>query len=342
MKNNPIFQVLVVTNGSLRVADGNPWDLAVGQLGIFDAETNLAVTAAIPDKFYLAVGIANAAGTIGDIRKSAGEHIKKALLNTVFSKHPEAGAEQTIVADFTGLVPIVGQDYVIRLTFLSGHILTQNGFVLPSKTFVVTATTAVLADLVNAITDEINKDLEGVVVATDDGATTVTMTIKTEPLAQSVAGINPNYSFLRQLKAVASFGGRFEFETAHIAITDTPPVYEQGSGYDIQQWEYVAGGWKGKPSGGIYRNSEVLGQFFGETEIFADKTKKYWTMRLNYNYPSNSGGFLDYSNQMETVVCIEDTFANKGFMDALNALFLTVTDAQPQSEGSYETTEKVA
>lgn len=342
MKNNPIFQVLVVTNNALRVANGNPWDLAVGQLGIFDAETNKAVTAAIPDKFYLAVGVANQAGTIGDIRKSAGEHIKKAMLNSVFSKHPETAADQTIAVDLTGLVPVVGEDYLIRLSFLSGHILTQNGFALPRKSFVVTATTAVLADLVNAITDEVNKDLEGVVVATDDGATTVTFTIKSEPLAKIVNGINANYSFLRQLKATLALGGQFEYESANISITDTPPVYAQGSGYDIMQWEYVSGGWKGKPEGGIYRTSEVLEQFYGDTEIFADKTKKYWTMRLNYAYPSNSGGMLEYSNEMETVICIEDLFANKTFMDALNALFKTVTDAQPQSSGEYETTEKVA
>ena len=322
MKNNPVFQVLVVSNTSALAAGGKLEELAVGQLGLFNADTNLAVdpNGAFPDKFYFAVGIPNAAGTLGDIRKSTGEYIRKSKINTAYSQLPVAAASQVHTIALAGFVPAANKDYVFRLTFMSANTMYMQGFNHPVKSFVVSTGTVApnLATFQDLIVAEVNKDVEGLVVASKN-STNVIFTIGAEDKTATLGGLNPKYAFLRQFKTTLSIGG--DFEIGQYTVTTTGPVYEQGSGYDIAQMEYIAGGWNGDP--GIYRTGEINGLIGFNTPIFAVAGTKYWTLRLNYEFESHSGGNLEYSNQLETLIAIPNTAGYAALIavlvDAINA-----------------------
>jgi len=78
--NNKVFQVLVTKgNAALPSRSATLDSLAVGQLGIFDAKTNLAIdgtTNPVRD-FYLAVGVDNDGDTVMDgVNFSAGQLIQ--------------------------------------------------------------------------------------------------------------------------------------------------------------------------------------------------------------------------------------------------------------------------
>lgn len=320
MKNNPVFQVLVASSDTILPAGGALETLAVGQLGCFNAETNLSVNigAALPDKFYFAVGIPNAQGTLGDIRKSSGEYIRKSKLNTAYAQSAIAPASQVHTVALAGFVPAANKDYVFRLTFMSANTMYMQGFNHPVKSFVVS--TGAVAPTLDALLDlmvlEINKDVEGIVVASKSG-TSLVLTIGSEDKVATLAGLNPKYAFLRQFKTTLSIGG--DFAIGDYTVTTTGPVYEQGSGYDIQQMEYLAAGWNGDP--GIYRTGEINGLIGFATPMFAIAGTQYWTLRLNYEFESHSGGNLEYSNQLETVIATP--IANTTLIAALVAMINT-------------------
>lgn len=303
MKNNPVFQVLVVSQATAAAPGALLEALTVGQLGIFNADTNLAVTpsAPFPDKFYFAVGIPNASGTLGDVRKSAGEYIKKALINTVYSQDAKAGVNGVTTLTLTGFVPASNKDYVIRFTFMNADTMQMQGFNHPTKTFVISTkevapTLSVFQDLIVA---EVNKDPEALVLAAKVG-TTVTFTVKGEDKVTTLAGLNPKYHYLRQFVVKTAIGG--DFVPSNYTLTVVDPIYEQGSGYDIAQQEYIAGGWNG--NSGIYRESDLTSFIGYGTDIFSVAGTYYWTMRLNYEFFSHSGGNLPYYNQLETVIAV--------------------------------------
>ncbi len=326
MKTNPINQVLVVTNPAILAAGGAISTLSPGQLGIFNYDTGLSIAtfATLPAKFYLAVG-EGTGNVLSDVRKSSGECLRKSMLNTAFSKGYKAPVDQVHTITFgAGFTALRGEDYTLRLNFYSGHILSQNGFAIPSKAFTYSPPIAgdptaafSTADFTTGLAAVINADPEKIIVATRS-ANTLVLTIKSEAKAIDLGGINPNYDFLRQITATVSLSNGFEDGGATTAIT-TPAVYEQGSGYDVRWEEYIAGGWNGNP--GIYRDSNILGLFWGATNLKADVSKRYWQMRVNYGIPSNSGGMLNYVNENETLIVIEDILANNALAVLLNAIF---------------------
>ena len=323
MKNNPIFQVLVVSNTGICTTGYGLDQLAVGQLGLFNADTNLAIdpNGAFPDKVYWAVGIANAAGTLGDIRKSAGEYIKKGKINTAFSQASVTEAAQVTTIDFTGFVPVKDKDYSFRFNFMNNDSMYMHGFDHPTKPFVVSTDPNTAPTLANFIIDcaaEINKDTEKVITAVAT-ATTLVLTFAIDEKVDLLGGLNPKYRALRPYKVTVSVGG--DFIPSNYSITTVEPVYSQGLGYDIAQLEYLAGGWNGHP--GIYRDSSLTGLIGHSTKIFADIAAKYWTVNFNYEFESHSGGNLPYSNQLETLIAIPETGAYSTLIalltDAINA-----------------------
>jgi len=335
MKNNPIFQVLVVSNTGICTTGYGLDQLAVGQLGLFNADTNLAVdpNGAFPDKFYWAVGIPNSAGTLGDIRKSAGEYIKKSKINTAFSQASVTEAAQVSTLNLTDFVPAANKEYVIRFSFMNNDSMYMHGFDHPTKAFVVStgAIAPSLADFADSIAAEVNKDTEGLIIATvpivNGGADThVVFTFGVDEKVDTLGGLNPKYRKLRPYKVNIGIGG--DFIVTDYILTSVEPVYSEGLGYDIAQLEYVAGGWNGNP--GIYRDSTLTGLIGHSTKIFADASTKYWTLRLNYEFESHSGGNLPYSNQLETLIAIPEgaTYA------ALIAILVDAVNAHNATSGT--------
>jgi len=321
MNTNPIFQVLVVGAGTSLNTAGNTIDqLTTGQLGVFNADTNLAFTnmAAIPERFYFGLGALDVAGN-KDVKKSTGEAILKKYVKTVTSKNYDAPVAQVSTVTMTGYTPTAETSYSLGIEFRSGATYQRDGYTLPRKTFVVdTADVAPsLANLIIAFANKINADPEDIVTATYTG-TTLVLTFASTPKVGNVAGINPNYVYLRNFTGVVSLKEGFEGTPCTVAIS-TAAVYEQGSGYDIQREEYVAAGWTGNP--GLYRDADLAGLFRSANFApLAVAGTNYWVMRLNYNMPSNSGGFLSYENQVETVIAIPDSASYKTLISALEVM----------------------
>jgi hypothetical protein len=79
---------------------------------------------------------------------------KGAIKNAKYNVYV-APVEEKITFDFTGVVPVVGNRYVVR--FIYNDIYEHPGQF--TKTYEVIATTAILADLVAALKNRINKDM---------------------------------------------------------------------------------------------------------------------------------------------------------------------------------------
>ncbi len=80
------------------------------------------------------------------------------------------------------------------------------------------------------------------------------------------------------------------------------PVYEEGSGVNIQQKEYHASGWAGS---GPYKLSQVTGMDYGNIQYLASKTAKYDQFILQYDQTSEAG-WQEYSNNLSTVIAIPE------------------------------------
>jgi hypothetical protein len=96
--------------------------------------------------------------------------------------------------------------------------------------------------------------------------------------------INLNYFFPRQTDA--TLVGVAGFEGNSTIITEQEMVYEDGSGYDVKQLEYEAGGWNGAP--GPYR---VYNDGLAQTgfRYFADQAVGYNLVHLSHDQHSISG-----------------------------------------------------
>ena len=81
------------------------------------------------------------------------------------------------------------------------------------------------------------------------------------------------------------------------------PVYEEGSGINIQQKEYHASGWAGS---GPYKLSQVTGMGYENINYLSVKGTTYDQFIVQYNQTSESG-WQEYSNVLSTVIAIPET-----------------------------------
>lgn len=142
--------------------------------------------------------------------------------------------------------------------------------------------------------------------------------ITTIPLAiQQFCGINTMYYNPRQTVVIPSLIEGFNC-TGKVTITQTA-LDEEGSGYDIKQKEYHAGGWNGKP--GVYRASTALGLAMPGFKYFADEAKKYDQFNLIYDQFSTAG-WKEYLNNLMTLVAIPgaDTVTRNSFASVMDAI----------------------
>lgn len=324
MKNNPIFQVLVVSNTTF-LATGNGLNaLGVGQIGAFNAETNVSFDPAgtIPDKFYLAVGHAT-----DGIRKSAGEYIRRAAVTRAEGQAPVDFSAHVCNVAFSGFTPDDQTSYTVRVSLNSGKAMQMFGYDNPQKSFtILTGSVAPsLTAFIDLLVAEINADPEGILTASNVAGTTLRITAGQEAKETTVGGINPHYSYLRNYVIKVACTNGFSDQPSAFTIAYTPtegPAFEQGSGYDIQQLEYVAGGWNGRP--GIYRDSELVGLFAaGNFVPLAVGASKYYQLWLEYAQQYSSNGFLDYTNTNQTLIAVPNQDDDINYL-ALNTALLAL------------------
>ena len=136
-RNNDVFQVLVTKgNLALLTAGSRVESLAVGQLGLFDANTQLSVTAAIPRESYFAVGVAPSGGaTLEDIMTSAGQMIQtKGIVNKSFKPH---SASRPKTVKVSGYAAECDKDYGVRVEFRNAKIYRIQGSNQFSESYLV-------------------------------------------------------------------------------------------------------------------------------------------------------------------------------------------------------------
>ena len=132
--------------------------------------------------------------------------------------------------------------------------------------------------------------------------------------------VNPKYFKSRQIKAIPSLvGGTCAWGT--VAET-TPMVYATNLGYDIQELEYLAGGWNGMP--GPYRQSGLHGLPFNKFhyQISTGDAKSIYNI-TTVEYDNESvGGWQTYKNSAATFFVIKE-----GVSTNLDTIIASVTTA---------------
>jgi len=335
---NAIFQVLV-TSGNLPLAvDGEDLSkLKLGQLGVYNADTNIAVNAANAAKarnLFLAVGTEVDGSTptvLLDYKKSAGQTIQTKGIKLVTSRCYTPPREQ--IVDITDFFAFCETDYAIKFRFENQSAMTRYGFNTPAKTFTATTSCCAIscdtvcknfaAEAAYLLVQEINKDTDQLLTAQLIDYTTTPGTpaiveledyadwveanedkglgirVTTHPTKlQQYASINLGYEFPRGTHIITSLVGGFH---CNGKVTEFQTlIYEEGAGYDIVQLEYFAGGWDGKP--GIYRQSALFGLERPGIVTYADPKGKY--LMFNWNYHVETREDRTYEANTDTIVAV--------------------------------------
>lgn len=135
-RDNDVFKVLV-TKGNQAVLGPNLKvdNLADGQIGVFNSDTNVslnAASAANTKEFYLAVGV-HTGGVLTSIRQSSGNEIQGDNLNDYTFKPHTAGQSQIVeVENFTAKCD---SDYAMKIEFFNSKIWRNQGYTQYSHVF---------------------------------------------------------------------------------------------------------------------------------------------------------------------------------------------------------------
>lgn len=325
-RNNDVFQVLVPTVAA-PAAVGTTLDaLAQGAIGAFSYNTNLALspTNKPVEDFYLAMKVKNLAGQ-DDIIKSSGTHIQ--TKNIVNYNHKAYVAPVQMVTENVMKVITCGEEIGVKIEIRNQEAYRLNGFNQVVKSFLVPTGTcndcddncfdSTCVSVLDALVKEINNDPDGIVVATKTDPTDcetadgkLTLTVNPQVL-QDFCTINLGYFFPHQTQIIVTPLDGFNATTIK-----TEMVYEQGSGYDVKQLEYEAGGWNGKP--GIYRVFND-GLTKGGFHYYSEVGKKYDLFHASYDQVSVSGWRQDAHFERTIIAAENGTIATavKAFLDVI-------------------------
>lgn len=194
-RNNDVFRVLPVTDCNLLAEGNSVEELAIGQLGAFDAATNLAVdqfTNPMPKEIFFALAYTTDAGGI-DYRTSAGQVIQKQGVVGYTTKACTSGSPMKVtVGNFKAECDT---EYGIRVEFRNAKINRIQGYNQFSKAYMVK--TPCCDDCAegcgsldaNVLTQlfvvNINADISGLVVA---------QAVARQPLTIATHGTSQNYA----------------------------------------------------------------------------------------------------------------------------------------------------
>lgn len=216
--------------------------LADGEIVVLDKYKKVLAAGAInldSDIIYIVQGTGetfsytNEAGTtITGARKVVtsdpieGKKVKKFTANGYTAK-----VERTAVVNLTGLVPVVGTEYLIRIIYKD--IVEHPGQF--TQTYRITATDAVLKTLVDAFTAKINKHAGRRVVSSDDDAS---ITLTGLAIPEVTSGLTDYNEF-----EMVNFDVRFLYVNAAgdwaTMLSTTTTVTYTGATYGSGTWEQV-------------------------------------------------------------------------------------------------------
>jgi len=129
MSRDNVKRVLVTSgNQAVLAAASKPENLALGQVGVFDAATNISIAAAsTPREFYISVGIdETGTGLVSGTKDSAGQVIQaKNIRAYTFRPHTPARAQ---VLRMKGVIPDnTIEDYAFKFEFRNAKIYRHQG-----------------------------------------------------------------------------------------------------------------------------------------------------------------------------------------------------------------------
>lgn len=342
-RGNAPFQVLVASgDAALLAAGGLKSALAVGQLGIFSRETNVAIDGTVltdADEIVIGVGLDTTGDTVQDsIGTSAGQFIDASAIDSYTLRCYTPS--QPIIFELTDFTAECETEYGVKFEFESQESFRLNGYNGAYKTFLVTTSCCGAGcacpdgdcnELAQLIVGAVNNDEEGLLVAelisptgAVDGAggepystpgtviTDITVFTTANPTlcanvrftAQAEAvkaycGIDPKYFNPRGLVVKANLIEGFDCNGTLTKTQDI--VFEEGSGKEVGQLEYVAGGFNGRP--GPYRQSGLHGLPSPDIVRYAVATTPYVLVTLVSTQKSASG-FQNFSNEAETIIAV--------------------------------------
>ena len=135
-RNNDVFHLLVTKgNQAVLAKDKKVTELAPGQIGVFNYDTNLSIAAAdpAPKNFYMAVGVDAGDGTTGDIMKSAGSHVQgKNIAFYSFRPYTPGRPMKVVLKDFTANCDT---QYGVKIELRNQDIYMTQGYVQFTKTY---------------------------------------------------------------------------------------------------------------------------------------------------------------------------------------------------------------
>ena len=352
--SNKVFQVLVTSGNQAVLAKGSKLDtLKPGQLGFFDANTNLAIdgtetpTAA---SFYIAQGLGSGA-TASDMRFSAGQDIQTRSIKN-FTLNKNTAGTPTII-DITGITANCGEDYSLKIEARSLAIFNIYGFRPFFQTYSVQTScckgcepcpSGNKAELAGLLVNKVNADKEAFVTAglLVNGApvpstkTDVKAFIANPANANANVGIritskaNANYNVNGAYTPIQGFDGAAVsaflgsgFDCNGTVTLVQAGTMAEGLGHFIREKEYVAGGYNGNP--GIYRTSGMFNESYPEPTLLAQEGTKYDQINLVYDHHSKSG-WLDYLNDLNTLIAVPvtDTVTSAAVLGVLSKLGASV------------------
>lgn len=342
--NNKVFQVLPTKgNKAMLAAAKAVSDLTEGQLGIFDADTNISVDAtslatAKPKNFYIALG-----GPNGKVLFSTGQHIQvENVRNVNFEAPVRAVSYEFNIGNFLAENDM---EYGLKLEFRNMEIYMRQGTNQFTKTFIAKTSSNTdvepIQDLAWKLFTDINTNSGEMYTAkllnpttSDDISAKAAfdawvllnpgvapdINITANDLAiMEYMGINPRYYFPRQTVIIPSLIG-FTDEATITVVAEA--VAEQGNAYEIKQKMYKAGGWNQKP--GPYRTSSHLGFPYQElTGAYDGITEgaQYAQIHIVNDFFSTAG-WGEYLSNCQTTIAIPemDNITGTSVVFALNLL----------------------
>lgn len=344
MRNNHVFSVLPIGDVAVLAKDLTLDDLAVGQIGIFNAATNTSIDAtqvASVSNFYLAVAVdRDGDGIVDDFVRSAGDSISKMRVVAYEGQCGVTAAPKILkVAGFGG--GCCSNDYGLKLHFYNTRIGTNFGFNDLTKSYIVHTdccgdccdgcTEAPCVDLMELLVAEINADPDALVTAALIDPSDDSLIEDLETWKTANPDTCPNIQITGTFESIKDYcivnedyiepnGLTFSVSqigwSCPVTITTLQELtYAQTTGYDAAWDEYVAGGWNGRS--GPYRQYES-GPYKKPNAGLVDKSKLYNTVHLTYD-DVHASGFQTFTDTLNTTILAE-CGADVSFLAVLDAL----------------------
>jgi hypothetical protein len=137
-RNNDVSRVLVTSGNVAVLAAGSDISaLAIGQIGVFDAETGVAIDGSSPKRnFFLAVGLdRDGDASMDDIKQSSGQYIQRTGVKFYqFREHSAPQPQIGLIGDYKG---DCDTEYAVKFEFRDQEIYRTQGFNQFTKTYAI-------------------------------------------------------------------------------------------------------------------------------------------------------------------------------------------------------------